>query len=181
MARIGKHGWVISEWTPTFLTPDIIPWDIGFLDKEHCFPELNPILLHQSITTHLWYRKAQIAGYRIGFQICMTAAMILFHANDLMLYSNIQRNTPTLKQVNPLNAVTATTITFFHVDCGGHWYKLLPLISPPHLPPKIVLFPNSICWAQCGNFSTVITAVCSDSSAFSTQLAGQMFLWLHHP
>lgn len=89
MAEIGKHEWVISEWTSTFLTPDIIPWDIGFLDKEHCFPELNPVLLHQSVATHLGYRKAQSAGFRIGFQTCMTAAMNLFNTNDLMLYSDI--------------------------------------------------------------------------------------------
>lgn len=82
MAEIGKHGWVISERTPTFLTPAIIPWDIRFLDKEHRFPELNPILLHQSIATHLWYRKAQSTGYRIGFQTPMTAAVKLFHTND---------------------------------------------------------------------------------------------------
>lgn len=73
----------------TFLTTDIIPGDIVFSDKQHHFPELNLILFHESVATHLWYRNPQRPGSRIGFQTSKTTSMNLFSISYLVFYPDI--------------------------------------------------------------------------------------------
>lgn len=73
----------------TFLTTDVIPWEIVFSDKQHHFPKLNLILFHEGVATHLWYRNPQRPDSRTGFQTSMTISVNLLDINHLIFYPEI--------------------------------------------------------------------------------------------